>query len=268
MSNTASRNKILERMLSITHGVALCWLGNIGWLISDGTRLIAFDLDLDSNPRLKETGQRLKLSPVSAKEIAPALDVHFITHEHEDHFNSVTCGILARMSACLFVVPADCEGKALELGVPKARIRVAQPGKPFDLPGLKVTPQHAIHGGRDFAIPAPVNPHDCGYLFTFGGKTFLQPGDTVLLENHLALRHVDVLFVSPTVHNMPIDRAAILVDRLAPAHIFPQHFGTYAQDPDNVFWTRGYPDELKCILSPSLQDRYHKLEQGEVFLIE
>jgi L-ascorbate metabolism protein UlaG (beta-lactamase superfamily) len=268
MSKTAPGVAILNRMLSIKSGVALCWLGNVGWLISDGRRLIAFDLDLDGGPRPNETGIRLKESPVSAEEIAPALAVQFLSHEHEDHFNSATSAILARKSGCLFVVPADCEGKALALGVPRSRVQVARPGEAFDLPGLKVTPQYAIHGGREGAVAAPANPNDCGYLFTFGGKTFLQPGDTVLLESHLALSHVDVLFVSPTQHNMPVDRAAILIDRLAPAHIFPQHFGTYVQEPDNVFWTRGYPDELGRILSPSLRDRYHRLEQGEVFVIE
>ena len=267
MSKTASGAAILHRMQSIKRGVALCWLGNVGWMISDGERLIAFDLDLDCGPRPKVTGIRLKESPVSAEEIAPALAVQFLTHEHEDHFNSATSAILAGKSACLFVVTADCEGKALELGVPKSRIRVARPGQAFDLPGIKVAPQYALHGARDFAVAAPANPNDCGYLLTFGGKTFLQPGDTVLLERHLALQNVDVLFVSPTQHNMPVDRAAILIDRLAPAYIFPQHFGTYVEEPENVFWTRGYPDELASVLSPSLRERYHKLEQGEVFVI-
>jgi hypothetical protein len=32
-----------------------------------------------------------------------------------------------------------------------------------------------------------------------------------------------------------------------------------------MFWTRGYPDELKLRLSADLQKRYHKLKQGERF---
>jgi hypothetical protein len=97
-------------------------------------------------------------------------------------------------------------------------------------------------------------------VLTIGGKRFLHPGDSVLTEQHLGLKAIDVQFVSPTVHNMYIDRAMILINRLQPAYIFPQHFGT--------FWTRGYPDELKLRLSADLQKRYHKLRQGQMFVLE
>ncbi len=59
----------------------------------------------------------------------------------------------------------------------------------------------------------------------------------------------------------------ILINRLQPAHIFPQHFGTYIETGENTFWTRGYPDELKLRLSQELQKRFHKLPQGERFVI-
>ena len=66
---------------------------------------------------------------------------------------------------------------------------------------------------------------------------------------------------------MYIDRSMILINRLEPDYIFPQHFGTYRQTEENAFWTRGYPDELKQRLSRELQERYHKLQQGELFVI-
>jgi hypothetical protein len=66
---------------------------------------------------------------------------------------------------------------------------------------------------------------------------------------------------------MYLDRSMILINRLEPAYIFPQHFGTYEQTDENSFWTRGYPDELKLRLSQTLQQRYHKLKQGQMFVI-
>ena len=54
---------------------------------------------------------------------------------------------------------------------------------------------------------------------------------------------------------------------LFPSPIFPQHFGTFVVKDDNAFWTRGYPDELGLRLSAALQKRYHKLAQGEMFII-
>ena len=100
-----------------------------------------------------------------------------------------------------------------------------------------------------------------------GGKRLFHPGDSVLTEEHLGLKNIDVLFVSPTVHNMYLDRSMILINRLQPEYIFPQHFGTYQQDEENMFWTRGYPDELKQRLSQELQKRYHKLNLGDMFVI-
>ena len=104
-------------------------------------------------------------------------------------------------------------------------------------------------------------------VFNIAGKRLLHPGDSLLTEEHLALTNIDVLFISPTVHNMYIDRSMILINRLQPAYIFPQHFGTYRETDENSFWTRGYPDELKSRLSQELQKRYHKLKPGEMFLI-
>ena len=100
------------------------------------------------------------------------------------------------------------------------------------------------------------------------GKHILHPGDSLLTEEHLGLKNIDVLFVSPTVHNMCVDRSMILINTLQPAYIFPQHFGTYTQTDENAFWTRGYPDELQTCLSCELQKRHHKLSLGEMFRIQ
>jgi L-ascorbate 6-phosphate lactonase len=249
----------LEKILSTTAGIAVCWLGNLSWLIYAERRLVAFDLDLDWE-------QRISKSPIATEEIAPALDAHFITHEHGDHFSEITSGKLAKGSDCLFVVPANCVEKARRLGIADARIHIARPGEPFDLPGVHVTPLRALHGHHYSSVYRHANLDDCGYLFTMGGKTFLQPGDTVLLHEHLELTDVDMLFVSPTIHNMHIDHSAILINTLEPEYIFPQHFGTYVENDDNRFWTKGYPDELKTVLPKPMQARFHKLEMGEVFV--
>jgi hypothetical protein len=90
----------------------------------------------------------------------------------------------------------------------------------------------------------------------------------VLTEEHLGLKNIDVLFVSPTVHNMHTDRSMILINHLQPAYIFPQHFGTYRETEEEAFWMHGYPDELKQRLSEELQKRYHKLTLGEMFEIQ
>ena len=41
----------------------------------------------------------------------------------------------------------------------------------------------------------------------------------MLLEDHLFLKHVDVLFFSPTEHNMHVDASVILINELDPEYI-------------------------------------------------
>ena len=133
---------------------------------------------------------------------------------------------------------------------------------------MKVSPVRAIHGNPKSAVYFDANLEDCGYLIELGGKTFLQPGDSVLLEDHLFLKHVDVLFFSPTEHNMHVDPSVILINELEPDYILPQHRDTYRVTPQNRFWTSGYPHEVKFRLSKPLQERFHILKQGEKLAIK
>ena len=181
------------------------------------------------------------------------LDVAFITHKHGDHFNRKTARVLAEKGRCVFVMPANCVEEARRLGIPEGRITVATPRKPFELKGVKVSPLRAIHGNPKSAVYFDANLEDCGYLIELGGKTFLQPGDSVLLEDHLFLKHVDVLFFSPTEHNMHVDPSVILINELEPEYILPQHRDTYRVTPENRYWTSGYPHEVKLRLSKPLQ---------------
>ncbi len=237
-------------------GLAVWWTGHNGWLIKSDGLLIGTDLATEDEARLYQ-------SPITAEELSPLLDVAFITHKHGDHFNRKTARVLAERGKCTFVMPAHCVEDARRLGIPEDRITVATPRKPFELKGVKVSPVRAIHGNPKFAVYFDANLEDCGYLIELGGKTFLQPGDSVLLEDHLFLKHVDVLFFSPTEHNMHVDPSVILINELEPEYILPQHRDTYRVTPENRYWTSGYPHEVKLRLSKPLQERFHILKQGQ-----
>ena len=201
------------------------------------------------------------------RELAGELNISFVTHEHGDHFNNKVSRELAKRSDCMFVVPRNCLEKARELGIPENRIQVAIPGEPFDLLGVHALPIRALHGHKQFSVYRKANLDDCGYLITIGGKTFLQPGDSVLLQDHLELQGVDVLFFSPTEHNMHIRQSVILINELEPEYILPQHRDTYRQTPQNRYWTNGYAAEVKTHLFRTLQERYRVLNQGECLIV-
>jgi L-ascorbate 6-phosphate lactonase len=254
-------NPILQDLLAVQGGIGLCWLGNLGWLMRAEGKLVTFDLDLDR-------ANRLRRSPVPTADLAPVLDVVFITHEHGDHFGEGSARILAEQSGCTYVVPANCVEKARACGIPEARTVIARPRQPFEIAGIPVEPQRALHGHTNFSVYRRANLDDCGYVLTLGDRRIFQPGDSVLLQDHLEdLGEVSVLFISPTLHNMHIEASRTLIETLHPEFVFPQHFGTYQPTEQNSFWTIGYPDELRAALSPEMQPRFHKLEQGEIFHI-
>ena len=266
MAQARPAGAVLQEIRAHHKGIAIWWAGHAGWLIKSDDLLIGIDLDLDPE-------EKIHPPPVTAQELAGELDFAFATHHHGDHCNVPTIKALAHGTRCAFVLPRPCLKEVAQLGIPKERIIVPEPLHPFDIKSIHVEPVHAIHGNQEFTVltrePDFVESiaHNCGYVFNVQGKRFFHPGDSVLTEEHLGLKHIDVLFVSPTVHNMYVDRSMILINRLEPAYIFPQHFGTYVETDENAFWARGYPDELKLRLSQELQKRYHKPRLGEMFVI-
>ena len=211
-----------------------------------------------------ENGLRLAPAPITPEEIASEIDISFVTHAHGDHFNEYTSRVLLEKSSCVFVMPESCVPVARKLNIPEDRMVVTKPRESYEVRGVPVEAIRAIHGNANFAIYYEANLQDCGYVFSIGGKKFLQPGDTYLLEDHLFLKDIDVLFFSPTEHNMYIDRSVILINTLYPEFIFPQHHSTIAfgEGDKYRFWAKGYPDEVKIRLSGPLQERYHILKPG------
>ena len=239
---------------------AVWWIGHNTWVIKSGDKVICTDLFLG--------GQRYEPAAVTAEELASILDISFVTHAHDDHFNAANSKVLVEQSNCLFVLPESCVPKARDIGIPENRMVVAQPRSEFQVLDIPVKTIRAIHGDDDFAIYYEANLEDVGYVITLDGKSFLQHGDTYLLEDHLFLEHVDVLFFSPTEHNMYIDRSVILINRLEPDYIFPQHHGTIDYTEETRFWAKGYPSEVKIRLSDALKKRYHILQPGDSMVIK
>lgn len=254
-------NRMIDDIRKHTDGTAVWWAGHNSWIIKSGDLVVSTDLYL-------ENGTRIAPSPITPEEIATEIDISFVTHAHGDHFNEYTTRILLEKSSCIFVMPESCLPVARKLKIPDSRIVVARPRESFEVKGVKVNALRAIHGNANFAIYYEANLLDCGYVMNIGGKTFLQPGDSYLLEDHLFVKKVNVLFFSPTEHNMYIDRSLFLINALDPDYIFPQHHSTIAVNEGNRFWAKGYPDEVKIRLAQSLKDRYHILKPGDKKLIK
>ena len=194
---------VLEQIRSHKSGLAVWWVGNAGWLIKADGMLIGIDLDLS-------TSMKIAPPPITADELAREIDVAFVTHHHGDHCNTATIRAIAGQTRGTLVLPRPCLNAVAKLAIPNDRVIVPDPGQPFDIKGIHVEPIHAIHGNQEFTVltrePDFIDKirFNCGYVLSIGGRRFLHPGDSVLIEHHLTLKNIDVLFVSPTVHNMHV----------------------------------------------------------------
>lgn len=221
---------------------AALWQGNNGFILFDSQRMIATDLDL-------MLGERIQQPTVDLNELAERLELLMITHGHEDHFSTETVKHLLRGTRCRFLIPESCREKALAMEGLAQRAVFVKPGDVLDENGIRVECIRALHGHIGGTVYSGASMLDCGYRFFFGGQWFYQPGDTVLLEEHLNMQ-ADVLFVSPTEHNMGADNAVRLIRMIDPETVIFQHHSTYHESEENHFWTHGYIPETLALLTP------------------
>lgn len=236
---------------------AMLWQGNDGFILWDGRRMIATDLDLTLN-------ERLMPPTVALDELAQTLDWLMITHGHEDHFSTETVSHLLKGIRCRFIIPESCREKALGIPGLKERTFFVHPGDRLDPDSIPVHCIRAVHGHIGGTVYSGASMLDCGYRFTFGGLNFYQPGDTILLEEHLEMRGVDVLFVSPTEHNLGVENAIRLIRMLKPQKVILQHHSTYHEHVDNLFWAHGYVQELLLALSAEERERCIVPDQNHI----
>lgn len=270
---------LLETLLQNDGRLRISWLGNDGWLFAQGGHLIATDLDFCLPERT--------LPPFTEWEaLARHLGVLFVTHAHTDHFNPETVQRLMAGGSCTLVLPESCRPAAESYGLNQGRVVYARPGcMPLDLtnnplpipraggrveglPGwLSAEAVRALHGHTMGAVYGGANAGDCGYLLRFGGSTIFEPGDSVLLQEHLELTGIDLLLVSPTEHNMNVEPARHWIETVRPRRVFAQHFGTYREEGGNAFWTHGYQCELGAALDVEMKQRYTIPACGQVITL-
>lgn len=258
----------------------IAWLGNNGWVIAVDGHMVATDLDLHLSERI--------LPPFGEMEaLARHLEYLFITHAHTDHCNPDTLAYLLENGSCTVVAAASCKRAIDSYGLDAARFVYVSPlpilrdvqNNPLCMPGVRydtsqsprlapwiqALPIRALHGHVDGVIYAGAHPQDCGFLLDVCGVRIVQPGDSVLLQEHLDIPPVDVLFVSTTEHTMGARQAQRWVEAVEPKHIFAQHFGTYAANAENAFWTKGNEQALGKALPPALRRRYTVPEYMRVY---
>ncbi len=257
---------------------AVYWLGEAGVLInSHGTLLLVDpvvsripDSILPDHGWLSEVnGNRYLIDlPVEAAHIE-RLDAVLYTHSDDDHMGVVTAPML-RPTGCAYHATGETALKLTDLGVPASRITVHPKLDRFQIGCVQVIMTAAYHPWQSSMPEAFHGWHytedDCtGYkLITPDGVIWI-PGDSLLLEEHLRNRDVDLLFIdfSSDPFHFGTENAIRLANALPQAKLIAYHWGTLDMPdfpPQNAdpYVARGFVDR---------PERLHILAAGEKYVL-
>lgn len=161
--------------------VTLWWLGQAGFAVRHGDRLLLIDPYLSESLAEKYRGRlfphtRMHPSPVGPEELRGVTDV-LCTHAHTDHMDPWTIHGLLRYNEPRFVVPLAERERAHERGVPAGHTTCARAGDPIDLDGITIGPVPAAHEHLEWDDRG--NHRFLGYVLTVAGLRIYHSGDCV-----------------------------------------------------------------------------------------
>ncbi|TDF98767.1 MBL fold metallo-hydrolase [Paenibacillus piri] len=156
----------------VPYGMLAIWfLGQESVVIKGGNTIIYID------PYLAAQKSRVFQAPFRPEDVTNATYC-LITHEHSDHLDPSTLGVLARNGGTVFMAPGFCRGQMLDLGVQSERLLDAVTGQWREGDGVRIKPVPAAHEELDYE---PSRDHRfVGYLLELNGVTLYHAGDTVI----------------------------------------------------------------------------------------
>ncbi len=224
-------------------GATLAWLGQAGFLISQGGLRIVIDAYLSDFLAEKYRGTRFPHTRMAPPVITPGaltdIDWLLCTHGHTDHMDPGTIpDLLAANPAARVLAPRAERARAIERGVPEDRLVLIDAGEAVDLGGVLVTATPAAH--------EDLRRSEDGYLFlgyvlTGGGVTLWHSGDTIPfpgLAEWLMPFRVDLALLpvngrdaerakNGVPGNLTLEEAVALADAIGASAMLGHHFGLF-----------------------------------------
>ncbi|MEM4254789.1 MAG: MBL fold metallo-hydrolase [Candidatus Norongarragalinales archaeon] len=187
------------------------YIGHSSFLVEMGPRTILIDPWLDSKPRQLE---RL-IPPALAPNQITKCDLILLTHEHFDHCDPYSVGVIQSRTLAQVVAPE--ETLAL-LDVP-ARSRVpVQEGDSFTLMGTQISVTPAKH---------PQSVYPVGYIIGVGRETLYHAGDTYDFYDLASVDVKTALVPIGGTFTMDIIGAVTSLKRMRAKNAIPMHYNTF-----------------------------------------
>jgi len=222
--------------------LAFWWLGQQGFIVKAGPRVIALDLFLSPLP-----GRQVP--PLVAPEELAGLDLICGSHDHADHIDRSAWPALAAASpAARFVVPELLRpALARDLGLDPARFLGLDDGVTAEFGGVRVTGIAAAHE-RLSPDPRTGRHPFLGFVVEANGCALYHAGDTCLyegLETKLRRWRFDAAFLpingrdarrlaAGCLGNLTYQEAVDLAGALRPRLVVPAHYDMFADNAGDV----------------------------------
>ncbi len=219
------------------------WLGAAGVLVNTRGTTIMMDPILGTAPddptKSEIGGLPLLAPPPIMADAVPRLDAVLYTHSDGDHMGIATAlGLLN--SGTHFYTTEQAAGCLRQQGVPADRIHAYQHHSSFYVKNVRVVMTGAFHP-HQLGLPL-VNHYqyfslnDCsGFRLETGDGIIWNPGDTMLMEEHLHNTDADLVFMdfSNNEHHFGQKIAVQLANALRWSQLLMFHWGTvYSPEQD------------------------------------
>jgi L-ascorbate metabolism protein UlaG (beta-lactamase superfamily) len=147
----------------------------------------------------------------------PKADIILITHQHQDHLDKNTIGLIKKESTEIILDRSSQE--VLGFG------RIMANGDTANISGIKITavPAYNTTKGRDKFHP---RGRDNGYLLDIGDKRIYIAGDTEDIPEMKKLKNIDLAFLPMNQpYTMTPNQLANAVKMIKPRIVYPYHYG-------------------------------------------
>lgn len=211
--------------------ISIRWIGQSGYLLSDGERVICIDPYL-SNVVDRVAGRgRMVEAPFSPEELE--CDVVICSHDHLDHVD-IDAIPLMNKEKMTFLAPTHARKTLEECGV--TNYVPFDEGASFKLGSFELSAVFADH-----SAPA------VGIIVEHGGLTLYFSGDTEYNDRlcELADRNIDLMFIciNGRLGNMNADDAARLTKIISPRVAIPTHYGMFESNTEDP---QKYLSQIDC----------------------
>ena len=249
---------------------AVYWLSASGVLINSHGFNIMVDplLSIISDaPAIGETSEMLMTAPPIMATQVEHLDAVLYTHTDNDHLGPITAKQLMHTGAQFHGTPCVIN-ELSRLGLLDERGVSHKPGETFCIGNLEITLTPAFHPHQLFNTDFEdyFKPEDCcGYKIKTQDGVIWIPGDSLLMNEHLQMKDIDLLFIdfSDNASHFGLDFAIGLANVHEHADLIMYHWATfYGPDHD---WCNA--DPAQAIPRLRRPERLHILAPGDKYVV-